>query len=173
MASCLGLYIENNLIKYAKVSKSNDAVKVESFGVKFYDNLEETIKQIVEETYSFKIPISINVTDEVYNKFQVFSLLSKKDIEGVIKTEFENVCYDKDNNPSIFEQRYIIANSNAQNEKIKVIHVSTPKTTIAQKKNQFSQFKVNSMIPLPLTMPNLLKSEKKITTLIVNIENNY
>ena len=58
MASCLGLYIENNLIKYAKVSKNNDLLKVESFGVKFYENLEDAIKQIVEETYSFKIPIS-------------------------------------------------------------------------------------------------------------------
>ena len=92
MATCLGLYIENNLIKYAKVSKNNDAIKVDSFGVKFYDNLESTIKQIVEETYSFKIPISINLTEEIYNEFEVFSLLSKKDMDGVIKTEFENIC---------------------------------------------------------------------------------
>ena len=46
MASCLGLYIENNLIKYAKVSKNNEAIKVESFGIKFYENLQETINQI-------------------------------------------------------------------------------------------------------------------------------
>ena len=50
MASCLGLFLENNLIKYAKVSKSNDAIKVESFGIKFYEDVEECIKQIVEET---------------------------------------------------------------------------------------------------------------------------
>ena len=48
MASCLGLYIENNLIKYAKVSKNNnESAKVESFGVKFYDNVESAIKQII------------------------------------------------------------------------------------------------------------------------------
>lgn len=32
MASCLGLYIEGNLIKYAKVSKEKDVKKVEAFG---------------------------------------------------------------------------------------------------------------------------------------------
>ena len=52
MSTCLGLYIEENLIKYAKVSKEREQIKVESFGMKFYDNLDQTIKQIVEETYS-------------------------------------------------------------------------------------------------------------------------
>ena len=170
MASCLGLYIEDNLIKYAKVSKSNDATKIESFGVKFYDNIESAIKQIIEETYSFKIPISINIPEELYNKFDVFSLLSKKDIEGVIKTEFENLCYDKELNPNIYEQRYIIANSNTQNEKIKIIHVSTPKTAIAQRNNQFSDYKISCMVPIGIAIPNLLKKEKKTASLIVNIE---
>ena len=54
MQSCLGLYIENNIIKYAKTSKERETVKVESYGVKFYDDLEKAIKQIVTETFSFK-----------------------------------------------------------------------------------------------------------------------
>ena len=45
MPSCLGLYIENNLIKYAKVTKERDLLKVESFGVKFYDKIGEAINQ--------------------------------------------------------------------------------------------------------------------------------
>ena len=36
MASCLGLYIENNLIKYAKVSKEKDGFIMDSYGIKFY-----------------------------------------------------------------------------------------------------------------------------------------
>ena len=43
MSNCLGLYIEENLIKYAKVSKDHDNLKVESFGVKFYDKLGQAI----------------------------------------------------------------------------------------------------------------------------------
>ena len=39
MPSCLGLYIENNLIKYAKVTKEKDMLRVDSFGVKFYDQI--------------------------------------------------------------------------------------------------------------------------------------
>ena len=78
MQSCLGLYMENNLIKYAKVSKDKDNFRIESFGIKFFDNIEETIKQIVSETYSFKTPIAVNLTDEKYTYAQLFSLINKK-----------------------------------------------------------------------------------------------
>ena len=47
-ANCLGLYIEEHLIKYAKVSKDHDKIKVEAFGIKFYDKIDEAIDQIVQ-----------------------------------------------------------------------------------------------------------------------------
>ena len=172
MPSCLGLYIEDNLIKYAKVSKNNEIIKVESFGVKFYENLETAVKQIVEETYSFKLPISINSTDEWYNSIEVFNLLTKKDMENVIKTEFENICYDKDVNKNIYEQRYIFTNSYKGDDKIRAIHIAAPKTAIEQRKNQFSAYRVNSIVPVSVSISNLLKKDKKGTSIIVNIEKN-
>lgn len=171
MQSCLGLYIEQNLIKYAKVSKTNDSIKVESFGVKFYKNISTAIKQIIEETYSFKLPIAINTNDEIYNEIEVFSLLSKKDIESSIKTEFETICSEKELNKNIFEQRYLLASSEKSNEKVKAIHISVPKTTIEQRKNQFSEYKITNILPTSITVEKLLKKEKKGTSLIVNIEN--
>ena len=172
MPSCLGLYIEHNLIKYAKVSKNNDIIKVESFGVKFYENITSAIKQIVEETYSFKLPICINTTDEVYNEIEAFSLLSQKDIDSVIKTEFENICLEQDINKNIFEQRYILANSDSSSERIKAIHFSIQKTLIEQRKNQFADYKLNYIIPGSISISNLIKKEKKGTCLVVNIEKN-
>ena len=61
MPSCLGLYIEHKLIKYAKVSIEKDKTKIENFGVEFYEDISKTIEQIVEETASAKTPISINI----------------------------------------------------------------------------------------------------------------
>lgn len=172
MPSSLGLYIENNLIKYAKVSKNNEAVKVESFGIKFYENLGTAIKQIVEETYSFKLPISINTVDEWYNEIQVFNLLKEKDMDDAIKTEFENICYGKELNKNIYEQRYIFSSSSSAEDKIKAIHISVPKTSIEQSKNQFSEYKVKSIVPVSVAIANLAKKEKKGTSIIVNIEKN-
>lgn len=170
MPSCLGLYIEDNLIKYAKVSKSNETLKVEAFGVKFYEKIGTAIKQIVEETYSFKLPISINSTDEWYNEIEVFSLLSKKDIENTIKTEFENICYTKELNKNIYEQRHIFTNSYKGDDKIRAIHISVPKTSIEQRKNQFSEYQISNISPISISIANLIKKDKKGTALIVNIE---
>ena len=34
MASCLGIYIDRNIIKYAKITKEKDDLKVDAFGIK-------------------------------------------------------------------------------------------------------------------------------------------
>jgi len=98
MASCLGLYIESNVIKYAKVTKEREALKIESFGMKFYEKLGDAIKQIISETFSYKVPITVNLSEDMYNYFYMFSMLNKNDLKKAIETEFESYCYDKNVN---------------------------------------------------------------------------
>lgn len=171
MSTCLGLYIEDNIIKYAKVSKDNDNIKIDSFGIKFYDKLNEAIRQVVEETYSYKIPISVNLSDENYNYFYLFSLLNKKDMQNVITTEFESLCYDKGVNKEAFESRYVLVDDNIDKEKIKAIHVSTNKADIAKKTQQLEGYKVSTISPMGTSITNLLESKEKENVVIVNIEN--
>lgn len=170
MSTCLGIYIENNLIKYAKLSKENDIIKVEAFNMKFYDKLEETLEQIISETYSYRTPISINLTDENYNYFKIFSMLNKKDIKNVIDTEFESICYEKGKNKDGFETRYILVNDLENKEKIKAIHVSANKADIARKTNKLEKSRITSITPIGISISNLLEFSEKENVLIVNIE---
>ncbi|MCI9016616.1 MAG: hypothetical protein HFJ53_05595 [Clostridia bacterium] len=170
MSTCLGLYIGNNLIKYAKVSKDNDKVKIDSFGMKFYDKLEESIQQVIEETYSYKTPISINLSNEEYDYFSLFSLLNKKDMHNVINTEFESRCNDKGINKEGFETRYVLVEDFTDKEKIKAIHVSANKADIEKKIQQLEGYKVSSISPIGISIANLLEHKEKENALIVNIE---
>ena len=170
MSSCLGIYIENNIIKYAKVSKEREQLKVESYGVKFYDNIDQTIKQIVEETYSYKTPISINLSEEIYNYFNMFALLSKKDLPKAIKTEFEAYCSDKNYNPNVFETRYAIAPNVQDKEKLKVIHISQNKIELNKKIQRFNGYRLQDISPIGMTIPDVKEFEPKKNELIVNIE---
>lgn len=170
MSSCLGIYIENNIIKYAKVSKEREQLKVESYGVKFYDNIDQTIKQIVEETYSYKTPISINLSGEIYNYFNMFALLSKKDLPKAIKTEFEAYCSDKNYNPNVFETRYAIAPNVQDKEKLKVIHISQNKIELNKKIQRFNGYRLQDISPIGMTIPDVKEFEPKENALIVNIE---
>lgn len=172
MASCLGLYVGNNIIKYAKVSKEREKVKVESFGVKFYDNLEKTIDQIIEETYSYKIPISINLSEEIYNYFDMFAMLSNKDLSKAIKTEFEMYCGDQGYNPNVFETRYVASKNPQDRQKLKIIHIAANKIELTKKMQALEKNKLTSIVPVSMAITNLIETKPKENCLIVNIEDN-
>ncbi len=170
MSSCLGLYIEEHLIKYAKVSKDRDNLKVESFGIKFYDRIGEAIKQIIEETYSQKTPISINLSEEMYNYFNMFALITKNDLQKAIKTEFDAYCTDKGYNPNVFETRYAVVDNQLDKEKLKIIHIADNKIELNKRMQQLSDYKLTNISPISMSLPNLIKTKKESGALIVNIE---
>ena len=170
MSNCLGLYIEENLIKYAKVSKEHDNLKVESFGVKFYDKLGEAIDQVIEETYSQKTPISINLSEEMYNYFDMFALLSKNDLQKAIKTEFESFCIDKGYNPNVFETRYAVVDYPEDKEKLKVIHIADNKIELNKSLQLFENYRLTNISPISMSIANLLNTEEKQNSLIINME---
>ena len=170
MASCLGIYIDSNIIKYAKITKEKDDLKVDAFGIKIYSDLLQTIDQIVSETFSFKDPISVNITDEMYNYFYMSDLLNKKDLAKAIETEFESLCTEKQYNPNALEARYALVNDQNDKTKIKVIHVSENKMKINQVIQNFDGKKLQSITPIALTIPNIAQTNEKENVLIVNIE---
>ena len=170
MANCLGLYVQNNIIKYAKVSKEHDNLKIDSFGVKFYDNLDEAIEQVIKETYSYKSAISVNLSDETYNYFNLFALMNKSDLSKAIKTEFESYCAEKGYNPNVFESGYAIVPNNDDKEKVKVIYISDNKNELNKKTQLFADYKLTNISPISMSIPNLTKFEPKENALIVNIE---
>ena len=170
MSSCLGLYIEENLIKYAKVSKEQEQIKVESFGIKFYEKIGEAISQIIEETYSQKTPISINLSEEMYNYFDMFALLTKNDLQKAIKTEFESYCSDKGYNPNVFETRYAVSGHQSDTEKIKIIHIAENKIELNKRMQQVDGYKLTNVSPVSVSIPNLKKVQEKENSVIINIE---
>ena len=155
MASCLGIYINQNIIKYAKVSREKDDLKIEAFGIKVYSDLHQTIDQIISETFSFKIPISVNMSEETYNYFYMSDLLNKKDLGKAIDTEFESLCYEKQYNPNALESRYALVNDVNEKGKIKVIHVSTNKIKINKITQDFEDKKVQSITPISISIANI------------------
>lgn len=170
MPSCLGLYIDKNIIKYAKVSRDKTSTKVEAFGVEVYSDLISTINKIVEETFSFKVPISVNLSDEMYNYFYMSDLLNQKDLDKAIKTEFESFCYEKGYNPNALESRYALVNDVEDKEKIRVIHTSVDKIKLNKIFNDFEGKKVTTVSPLSISIANIAPLTDKENILIVNIE---
>ena len=171
MTSCLGIYIEPNFIKYAKISKDHDILRVESIGIKFYDKLGDAIDQVISDTYSFKTQISINLSEESYQYFYMFTLLNKVDMKKAIQTEFESFCTDKGINKNGVEARYALVNSLDDKEKIKVIHVSANKSSILEQEQPFLNYKLSTIVPVSISISNIANLKSKENVLIINMEN--
>lgn len=170
MQNCLGIYIENNLIKYAKVSKDKDTFKVDAFGIKFFDNLNETIKKIVEETYSFNTPISINLANERYLYYDIFALLSKNDIQKTVETEFETFCDENKYNQKAFETRYALVSNIENKERIKAIQVIVNKIELNKQKQYLEKQNLSGILPIGTAIASITRFDKKENLLIVNME---
>lgn len=170
MTTCLGLYIEPNIIKYAKISKERENLRVESFGIKFYDKVGEAINQIINDTYSFKIPISINLSEETYQYFYMFSLLNKNDLKKAISTEFESLCTEKGINKNAFETRYALVNDLDDKEKIKVIHIAANKITLNTIQQPFAEYRVSTIAPMSIAISNIANLKSKENVLVINME---
>lgn len=170
MQSCLGIYIEDNLIKYAKVQKDKDNVKVETFGTKFYENIQQTIDQIVAETNSSKVPISINLSEEYYDYFSYFALLNKNALKKSIDIDFEMLCAEKGTNKDDMERKNIFAIDQDDAQKMKAINVSIEKSNIDSRRGLFEKYNLTTIEPLPIGIMNLVKLDNSTNELIVNME---
>ena len=170
MSSCLGLYIESNVIKYAKVTKEREALRIESFGIKFYNKIGDALNQIISETFSYNIPISVNLSEEIYNYFHMFSLLNKNDLRKAIDTEFESFCFDKKLNKNAFETRYALSNELDNKDQIRVIHVSTNKSSMQRQVQALRDYRVSTVAPIGTSIANVSSITPKENMLIVNIE---
>lgn len=170
MPSCLGIYIDKNIIKYAKVSRGKDNLNVEAFGIKIYSDLHQAIEQVISETFSFKTPISVNLSEETYNYFYMSNLLNKKDLAKAIDTEFESLCFEKQYNPNALDSRYVLVTAAEDKEKIKVIHISENKLKINKILQDFDGKKIANISPIALSIANIAPLKQKENAIIVNIE---
>lgn len=171
MQGCLGIYVQKNLIKYAKVSKDRNSFKVEAYGVKFYDgDIEKTIEQIVKETYSFQVPISINIDNEKYTYSNVFALLKAQDLEKAMDTEFEFFCNNNNQNKNTLEYRKIYAPDKDDKDKLRVLYTYVDKSNVVQRLQILDKFKIQNVSPIAITIPNLNPVLIQEDCLIVNLE---
>ena len=173
MASSLGIFIEKDIIKYAKLNQEKDSIKVESFSVEFYEkgNVGAAVKKILTETNGAKCSVNVNVSSELYNYFETFSMLSKKDMKDSIDIEFDLLCGEKGYNRKSLDTRYILTTSKENADKYKVLHIAVNKNDVNKRVKEFAPVKIASMTPISTSITNLIDGDEIDNAIIVNIEN--
>ncbi|MBR4111261.1 MAG: hypothetical protein IKK43_06230 [Clostridia bacterium] len=173
MPSCLGICIEKNLIKYAKLTKdkSSSLTTLNSFGIKFYDSLADTVREIISETQSENTPICVGLNTEDYTSVNVFSKLSSKDVKSLVTTNFNSICEEKNVNSAVLDMRYILVRNTGDQDTYKAICIAAHQTELTNLGQVFGQYKLTGITSVGLANAHLLKNkgvgEKSA---IVNIE---
>lgn len=161
MPNCLGIYAENNVIKYAKLNtdKNGGSLKLASYGVKFSDSIKDAINAIVRETNSFEDSVATNIPGEKYEAIPIFNKLNKKDTKELVNSEFINICETNGLVPSVLEMKFKLSKNTGDADKYKAICAYANKSEIANVYNNFLNCKVSSIRPLGTSVVNILANK--------------
>ena len=169
MASALGIFIDRNIIKYAKLNGTKDKLKVESYGMKYGENHKELLKQIIEETNSSKNNVVINAAEIHYEETSIFSMLKKKDYDKAVEVAYEEIIDKQKLRPELLEYGYILSKNPADSEKLHVLLGIQEKGAMETRANLFGQnVMLYSQMPIGISIANIY--ENPLPALIVNIE---
>ena len=169
MASALGIFIDRNIIKYAKLNGTKDKLKAESYGMKYGENHKELLKQIIEETNSSKNNVVINAAEIHYEETSIFSMLKKKDYDKAVEVAYEEIIDKQKLRPELLEYGYILSKNPADSEKLHVLLGIQEKGAMETRANLFGQnVMLYSQMPIGISISNIY--ENPLPALIVNIE---
>ncbi len=172
MASCLGIYSNQDFVKYAKVSiDSNKEFKVEAYGTRFVSNNDRKIliSNIIDETNSKDLPIIINPEFDKFIDVQVYEQAkSKAYIDDVIRMEFEAWCEKNKTEPSKFSYVYALSDYKTTENKYSGIINITEDTEIRNLNDAVGQ-NLTSIVPSELTLHKVVPQDYE-NYVLVNLD---
>lgn len=170
MERCLGIYIGDKIIKYAKLHiDKNKNIDVEASNVKYVlGGIKEVIDEIIVETNSQNTPISINILNEHHETMDILKQISKNDISSMVALEVEDIANKQGINDKLLLYKFNIQDSltNKDNNRINILY--TDRTEIEQY-SKVEGFDVKGAYPLSTVIKGLVSKEEK-SYAIINIE---
>lgn len=172
MSGCLGLYINDNIVKYAKMTMDNNSknITLENYGIRYVkDSVKNVISAIVEETNSTKDLIAINSQKDIFLNYSMFDQHGSKNFSSdVAKMEFESWCEKNAKVQAKYSYVFKISDVINKENKFNCALNITEKDTI----NEYSDVgisKVTNMYPSQFLMNRLVPQDEE-NYILVNLD---
>lgn len=173
MASCLGIYLSSNIVKYARLtSDSNGNVKLDSYGVRYVkENQKGTLKNIIEETNSQNIPIVMNPQNDKFLNYQMFDQIQNKGIASdIAKMEFEAWCEKNAKAPDRYTYVYKVAEVKNEENKFNAV-LNFIERKFIEEFTDVEGYKITDILPSQFLMYRLVPQGYK-NYMLVNLDDN-
>ena len=171
MGTCLGIYLGDKLIKYAKLIRDEKSKRISlvSCGTKYIvGNKDIEVAEIINQTGSAEDAIAVNLRDYHKLKAEVFKQLGKADTQSVIDLEVGDHATSLSLNERNVEYRYIFTESLVSNDNRTAEIIITDKANIKKHIDGDVYSNCEGLYPQEYILPNLIKASS--ASLIVNID---
>lgn len=161
MSSCLGIYINDDVIKYAKLSCEKNNIQLEQYGTRFVklDKLN-LIQTIIKETNSENSKIAITPEISEYINLEAFDQGQLKGhFSDIVKMEYEAWCERTGKSPQRYKYIYKVADVKNKNNKRDIELNVVEKELIDKYTNRFPN--ISSIYPASLLIQRLAPSEEQ------------
>lgn len=170
MTNCLGIYFDDNIVKYAKLQKNNNGtVEIKEHGIKYVrSTLKETLEKIISDTNTEKeTPVIVNAPKVEYIEFQVFKQISSNDLQNIVKLEFEDWCEKKSVGSQNYSYVYSISPAIIGDYHRGIMGICN-KSEI-EKFSTIGENKVTAMYPTEMIIPTTVPDDEK-NYIIINLD---
>ena len=181
MEACLGIYLGDKIIKYAKLIRDEKSrgISLYSCGIKpVAGNKEMAVSEIIEQTGSTNDLLCLNLTNYSRMQTEVFKQLGKADMQSVINLEVADYATSKGLNEKALEYRYIFMDSVVSNDSYTADVAVTDKANINKYLDNKNYSKLTGLYPQEHILNNMVNNTSNYVianvdeqTQIINVVN--
>ena len=171
MSSCLGIYINDDVIKYAKLSYEKNNIHLEQYGTRFVklDKLN-LIQSIIKETDSENCKIAITPENSEYINLEAFDQAQiKGHFADIAKMEFEAWCERTGKSTQKYKYIYKVADVKNSNNKRDIALNVVEKEMVDRYTSRFPN--ISSIYPASFLTNRLVQPEDQ-NYILVDLSNN-
>ena len=171
MEACLGIYLGDKIIKYAKLIRDDKSkrISLHSCGTKYVvGNKEVSIAEIISQTGSAGDSLCINLTDYSRMQTEVLRQLGKADTQSVIELEVSDYATSRALNEKNLEYRYIFMDSSVSIDNHTADIAIVDRNVITKITENDKYENLIGLYPQEYILPNMVQSNSNY--LLVNID---
>lgn len=171
MESCLGIYLGDKIIKYAKLIRDDKSkrISLDFCGTKYVvGNKEVAVAEIISQTGSANDSLCLNLTNYSRMQTEVLRQLGKSDTQSVINLEVGDYATGRALNEKGLEYRYIFMDSSVSSDNYTAEIAITDKANISKYAENDKYRNLIGLYPQEYILSNMIQGNSNY--LLVNID---
>ena len=171
MSTCLGIYLGDNIIQYAKLIQEDKTKRISlaAYGTKnVVGDKEQEIANIISQTGSAEDLLCLNINKAEKTQTQVLKQLGKADIQSVLNLEVADYATGKGINEKTLDYRYIFMNSRTSNDSYTADITMVDKSELNKYMSDGKYKNLAGLYPQEYILDDLVRNESNY--LIANID---